>query len=112
MPVPPAALTSAAVSSMVSGRLYSERRSRVLRPVTYTIAPDAPSSTAIPHPAPRVAPATNATRSCSAICSPTASQFPVANFQLKGSLSATSSRAFLELATENWKLTLSCLHTS
>ena len=32
MPVPPAASTSSAVSSIVSGRSYSERRSRVLRP--------------------------------------------------------------------------------
>ena len=34
MPVPPAAVTSSAVSSIVSGRSYSERRSRVVRPVT------------------------------------------------------------------------------
>ena len=33
MPSPPAAVTSSAVSSIVSGRSTSERRSRVLRPV-------------------------------------------------------------------------------
>src|SRR5439155_13686828 len=53
--------TSSAVSSIVSGRLYSERCVRVVRPVRYTMAPAAPSSTAMPRPAPRVAPATNAT---------------------------------------------------
>ena len=58
--MPPAALTSSAVSSIVSGRLYSERRSRVLRPVQYTEAPASPSATAMPRPAPRVAPATSA----------------------------------------------------
>ena len=56
IPVPPAALTSSAVSSIVSGRSYSERRSRVLRPVQYTVAPASPSATAVPRPAPRVAP--------------------------------------------------------
>src|SRR3712207_5399529 len=61
MPVPPAAVTSSAVSSIVSGRSYSERWSRVLRPVQYTVAPASPSATAIPRPAPRVAPATSAT---------------------------------------------------
>jgi len=49
------------VSSIVSDRPYSDARSRVVRPVTYTVAPAAPSSTAIPRPAPRVAPATKAT---------------------------------------------------
>ena len=34
MPVPPAASTSSAVSSIVSGRSISERRERVERPVT------------------------------------------------------------------------------
>src|SRR5438094_8800436 len=53
--------TSSAVSSIVSGRLYSERCVRVVRPVRYTMAPAAPSSIAMPRPAPRVAPATNAT---------------------------------------------------
>ena len=33
MPLPPAAVTSSAVSSIVSGRSYSERRARVLRPL-------------------------------------------------------------------------------
>ena len=33
IPRPPAAVTSSAVSSIVSGRSISERRSRVLRPV-------------------------------------------------------------------------------
>ena len=33
IPAPPAAVTSSAVSSIVSGRSYSERRSLVLRPV-------------------------------------------------------------------------------
>ena len=37
----------------------------VVRPVQYTVAPAAPSWTAIPRPAPRVAPATSATRPCS-----------------------------------------------
>src|SRR3712207_4240365 len=62
MPVPPASVTSSAVSSIVSGRLYSDGCSRVVRPVQYTVAPAAPSSTAMPRPAPRVAPATSATR--------------------------------------------------
>ena len=35
----------------------------MVRPVTYTVAPAAPSSTAMPRPAPRVPPATTATRS-------------------------------------------------
>ena len=61
MPRPPAASTSSAVSSIVSGRFISDRAARVLRPVTYTVAPAAPSSTAIPRPAARVAPATSAT---------------------------------------------------
>jgi hypothetical protein len=33
----------------------------VVRPVTYTVAPAAPSSTEIPRPAPRIPPATSAT---------------------------------------------------
>src|SRR6185369_3888958 len=61
MPRPPAASTSAAVSSIVSGRFISDRCDRVVRPVQYTVAPAAPSCTAMPRPAPRVAPATNAT---------------------------------------------------
>lgn len=58
MPRPPAAVTRSAVSSIVSGRFIGERPSRVVRPVQYTVAPRAPSSTAMPRPAPRVAPAT------------------------------------------------------
>src|SRR4051812_11552147 len=61
MPVPPAAETRSAVSSIVSGRSYSERRVRVERPVQYTVAPASPSAIAVPRPAPRVAPATSAT---------------------------------------------------
>ncbi|MDQ0096250.1 hypothetical protein J2T21_004170 [Paeniglutamicibacter psychrophenolicus] len=60
MPTPPAAVTSSAVRSMVSGRSYSLRAARVLRPVQYTVAPASPSATAMPRPAPRVAPATRA----------------------------------------------------
>src|SRR6188472_3267420 len=62
MPCPPAAVTASAVSSIVSGRSYSDRWARVVRPVQYTVAPAAPSSMAMPRPAPRVAPATSATR--------------------------------------------------
>ncbi len=61
MPLPPTASTSSAVSSIVSGRFISDCCVRVVRPVTYTVAPAAPSSTAIPRPAARVPPATNAT---------------------------------------------------
>jgi hypothetical protein len=61
MPRPPAAVTSSAVSSMVSGRSYSERCPPPERPVTYTVAPAAPSCAAMPRPAPLVAPATSAT---------------------------------------------------
>src|SRR5262249_2525926 len=62
MPVPPALVTRSAVSSMVSGRSRSERALRVVRPLTYTVGPAAPSSTAMPRPAPLVAPATRAIR--------------------------------------------------
>lgn len=61
IPSPPAASTNSAVSSIVSGRSYSERRFLVVRPVQYTVAPASPSATAVPRPAPRVAPATRAT---------------------------------------------------
>src|SRR6478672_7042284 len=61
MPVPPAASISSAVSSSVSGRAIGEGLPRTLRPVAYSAAPAAPSSTAIPRPAPRVAPATTQT---------------------------------------------------
>ena len=33
----------------------------MVRPVQYTVAPASPSATAVPRPAPRVAPATSAT---------------------------------------------------
>src|SRR5262249_32512804 len=62
MPVPPALVTRSAVSSMGSGRARSERALRGVRPLTYTVAPAAPSSTAMPRPAPLVAPATRAIR--------------------------------------------------
>src|SRR5580658_3756418 len=58
MPRPPAAVTSSAVSSMVSGRPDDAGVARVLRPVQYTVAPASPSIRAMPRPAPRVAPAT------------------------------------------------------
>lgn len=60
IPCPPAASTSAAGSSIVSGRFISERAARVVCPVAYTGAPAAPSGIAMPRPAPRVAPATSA----------------------------------------------------
>src|SRR5580698_6273896 len=64
MPRPPAAVTSSAVSSIVSGRPgvggLPRAGSLELRPVQYTVAPASPSATAIPRPAPRVAPATRA----------------------------------------------------
>lgn len=46
---------------MVSGRFMGEALARVVRPVTYTVAPRWPSSTAIARPHPRVAPVTTAT---------------------------------------------------
>src|SRR5690606_37925562 len=42
---------------------------RVLRPVTYTVAPASPSSTAMPRPAPRLAPVMTATWPASRRCS-------------------------------------------
>jgi hypothetical protein len=60
--VPPSCVTSSAISSIVSGRLYSDRAERVVRPVQMTVAPASPSAAAMPRPAPRVAPATTATR--------------------------------------------------
>ena len=68
MPVPPSAVTSSAVSSMVSGRLPVAGRPRTLRPVQYTVAPPSPSILAMPRPAPRVAPATTATFPVRASC--------------------------------------------
>ena len=55
MPSPPRAVTISAVSSMVSGRSYSERRSRVVRPVQYTVAPASPRAVAshVRHPGSR-----------------------------------------------------------
>jgi hypothetical protein len=52
---------------MVSGRpaltwLDTFGCTRLLRPVQYTVAPASPNIRAIPRPAPRVAPATTATR--------------------------------------------------
>src|SRR4249919_894917 len=47
---------------MVSGRSYSDRCVVVVRPVQMTLAPASPSAAAMPRPAPRVAPATTATR--------------------------------------------------
>src|SRR4051794_23295083 len=61
-PVPPRLVTRSAVSSMVSGRLYSERVEPLVRPVQRTVAPASPRAAAMPRPAPRVAPATTATR--------------------------------------------------
>src|SRR3954462_7764054 len=66
IPVPPAAVTSSAVFSIVSGRAAFAAAApgvRLLRPVQYTVAPASPSIRAMPRPAPRVAPATTATRS-------------------------------------------------
>src|SRR5439155_4646111 len=51
---------------MVSARLYSDRLDRVVRPVHTTVAPASPKAAAMPRPAPRVAPATTATRPRSA----------------------------------------------
>src|ERR687898_1001339 len=73
MPWPPAAVTSSAVSSIVSGRSISERRSRVLRPVAYTVAPASPRATAMPRPPPRVAPLTSATLPASGLSRPSSS---------------------------------------
>ncbi len=59
---PPRRVTSSAVSSIVSGRLYSDLADRVVRPVQTTVAPASPSAAAMPRPTPRVAPATTAMR--------------------------------------------------
>src|SRR5215472_11764287 len=72
-PSPPAAAISSPVSSIVSGRPTSDGpATRLLRPVAYTTAPARASSTAIARPAPRVAPATSATRPASGLLSPIA----------------------------------------
>src|SRR5215469_9505951 len=65
MAEPPVELIISAVSSTVSGRLYGERLPGTLRPVQKTVAPASPSARAMPRPAPRVAPATTATRPAS-----------------------------------------------
>ena len=59
-PCPPASVTSSAVSSTECGNSATAGRPRTLRPVTYTVAPSAPSATATPRPAPRLAPVTTA----------------------------------------------------
>ena len=92
IPVPPAAVTSSAVSSIVSGRSYSDRRSRVLRPVQYTVAPASPSATAMPRPAPRVAPATKATLPSSDPAM-SAELLDVASFWNRGTGARTASTA-------------------
>src|SRR4051794_38123611 len=63
--VPPSAAISSAGSSTVSGRAIGEGAPRAERPVTCTVAPARPSSTAIARVAPRVPPATSATRPAS-----------------------------------------------
>src|SRR5262245_27403373 len=88
MPVPPSWVTSSAVSSIVSGRSYSDRACRVLRPVQMTVAPASPKAAAMPRPAPRVAPATTTTRPRSAsrfgdhVMAPTVTELP-ADWQLE-----------------------------
>src|SRR4029453_9260132 len=62
MPGPPSGVTRPAVSSIVSARSYSDRVDPVVRPVHTTVAPASPRAAAMPRPAPRVAPATTATR--------------------------------------------------
>src|SRR3954471_12536619 len=47
---------------MVSGRASGDGLPLTLRPVQYTVAPASASARAMPRPAPRVAPATSATR--------------------------------------------------
>ena len=63
---PPAASTSAAVAPTVPGSARVALLARV-RPVTYTVAPAAPSSSAQPFPIPRLAPVTIATRPASGL---------------------------------------------
>lgn len=63
---------------MVSaGRPVSLAPPCVVRPVTYTVAPARPSSTAMARPAPRVAPAISATFPASGFASPIAVLPPV-----------------------------------
>src|SRR5580704_18983080 len=62
MPWPPRRVTSSAVSSMVPGAPSAGLGpERVVRPVTYTVAPASPSARAMPRPQPLLAPATTAT---------------------------------------------------
>ena len=56
IPLPPSSVTSAAVSSTISGRSYSERTVAVVRPVHTTVAPASPSAAATPRPAPACRP--------------------------------------------------------
>src|SRR5688500_11659954 len=58
MPRPPARVTPSAVANTVPGSGASP--SCWERPVTYTVAPSAPSASAMPLPAPREAPGTRA----------------------------------------------------
>src|ERR1044072_5254232 len=68
-PAPPAAAIRSPVSSIVSGLPISEGPdARLLRPVAQTYKPARASSTAIARPAPRVAPATNATLIARKLC--------------------------------------------
>src|SRR5215510_12368662 len=64
MPLPPRAVTSSAVSSIVPCRLSVVASPLTLRPVTYTVAPASPSASAMPRPAPRLAPVTTAILPC------------------------------------------------
>src|SRR5947208_2444746 len=61
MPRPSRFVTPSAVSSIVPGTLSVVGAPSTLRPLTYTVAPAAPSSRAMPRPAPRLAPVTSAT---------------------------------------------------
>ena len=63
IPMPPRAPISRAVAPIVPGSGWSDSSSD--RPVTYTVAPAAPSSSAHPLPIPRLAPVTMATEPAS-----------------------------------------------
>src|SRR3979490_1723108 len=58
MPVPPAAVTSAATESTVPGRCVVGPRSVEDRADTHTVRPAEPRTTATPRPIPRLAPVT------------------------------------------------------
>src|SRR5919109_3208425 len=60
IPRPPRSVTSRSVSSIVPGTLSVVGPRSTLRPDTYTVAPAAPSASAMPRPAPRLAPVTSA----------------------------------------------------